>query len=132
MTNENETNWLKSVKDKFIAEGPGGGDFLYLLEIILSEGNANFIQILNQAANGHGCIAHEGLSYSLDQDWDDPSLFDEVTFFVGDNESSTLSINKYLSLIDVACQAYISLFPNEKEIVSENFNRISHRYSLAN
>jgi len=128
MTIFNDIDWLQFAKDEFGAKNIGGGDFYYLLQTMLSEKRMSFPQLLSGAARGMGCTVHEGLSYSLDQDWDDPSSFNEVVFFVGDVESSTLNVADYLELIEIASNAYLSFFPDDAEEVRRNFEKIVSRY----
>lgn len=78
---QDNPNWLQSVKDQFNEKGVGGGDLYYLLETMIPEGKMTFPQFLSDAGLGQSCKMHEGLSMSLDQDWDNSEAFDEVNFF---------------------------------------------------
>ncbi|MDM5182174.1 hypothetical protein PO883_33940 [Massilia sp. DJPM01] len=124
----NDENWLVTVKAAFDEKGAGGGDFYYLLNTMLNEGKMAFPQLVLDASGGIGCNVHEGLSYSLDQDWDDSDFFGEVVFFVGEMESSKLSVGEYIHLIKVASDAYCSHFPIDSEAVARNVARLISRY----
>ncbi|MDQ1835618.1 hypothetical protein [Massilia scottii] len=123
-----DENWLAIVKEAFDEKGAGGRDFYYLLNTMLSEGKMTFPQLVLDAGGGIGCTVHEGLSYSLDQDWDDSDFFNEVVFFVGEMESSKLSVCEYIHLIKVASDAYCSHFPIDSEAVARNVARLICRY----
>ncbi len=121
--------WLALIKEPFCEMGQGGQDFFYLLEQMIGENKMTFPHLLSNATHGNGCTVHEGLSYSLDQDWDDPRAFDEVVFFIGDMESASLSVMEYLNLIDIACEKYTDIFAEDREHVLDMRKRISVRYS---
>lgn len=122
------SDWLDLIEREFELKGLGGEDFFYVIQTIVNEKKMTFRDIVKNAATGCGCVVHEGLFYSLDQDWEDPSLFDEVVFFVGNYESSTLSIKDYFYLLLIAIKAYISSSPEEKEEILENYNIAIERY----
>ncbi|MDQ1816773.1 hypothetical protein RBA41_26065 [Massilia sp. CCM 9210] len=124
----NDERWLFFVKDEFDARGAGGGDFYYLLQTMLKEEEQTFPQLVFDASSGCGCTVHEGLSYSLDQDWDCPDLFDEVVFFIGDIESSKLSIGEYVDLIKASSDAYCFYFQSDLGAVMKNVERLICRY----
>lgn len=123
-----EIKWLVVVEENFDAKGSGGSDFHYLLTTMLREENISFPQLVCDAALGNGCTVHEGLSYSLDQDWDYPDHFDEVCFFVGEIESSSLTIDDYVDLVKIACDSYCRHFSVNAEAVKRNLQRLIHRY----
>ena len=121
-------NWLKEVMIEFDKKGAGGTDFLYLLDTMLQEQNISFMEFIEKAANGFGCTIHEGLYYSLDKNWENPNLFNEVTFFVGDIESASLTILDYLELLKTATSAYISSQPEDAKMALQHLNSVTERY----
>ena len=125
---KNPVDWLTPIEHHFDAKGSGGQDFYYIIQTILDEKRLTFKKILENAAVGCGCVVHEGLYYSLDQDWEDPRLFDEVVFFLGDYESSTLAIKDYFYLLQIAIDGYIPTSPEDKEDILKNFNIALERY----
>jgi hypothetical protein len=122
-------NWLKEITIAFDKKGAGGADFLYLLDTMLQEKNISFMQFIERAANGFGYTIHEGLYYSLDQNWENPNLFNEVTFFVGGIESESLTIPDYLALLKTATSAYISSHPADTEMALQYLNNVTERYA---
>lgn len=78
---------------------------------------------------GEGTTVREGLSYSLDQDWTHPEDFDAVTFFVGDMESSSLSVPDFLVLMQTAAEVYLTHVPADSEPVLRYLKRLEARYA---
>jgi hypothetical protein len=124
-----EDTWLQPICSVFKKKGPGGEDFLYLLDTMLQEKNIPFMKFLENASNGVGCTVHEGLYYSLDQNWEDPALFDEVTFFVGSYESYSLSIPDYLELLKITTDTYISNVPADANLALMYLAATEERYA---
>jgi hypothetical protein len=120
-------NWVQALEPDFKAEGPGGEEFFYLLDTMLDEGRIPFLRFLEDATNGFGCTVHQGLYYSLDQDWEYPELFNGVAFFVGYHESGSLSVKDYLSLLAKAVNSYIAEVPENEKIALEMLGLISNR-----
>ena len=119
---------MDAVIATFDSNGAGGRDMFYLLRTLLTEGKMRFPQFISDAAKGHGCTVHEGLSYSLDRDWDSPENFDEVKFFVGDLESSALKIDDFIFLLQTACTAYLAKNPGDHDFVTGNMMHLIKRY----
>ncbi|WYX52477.1 hypothetical protein WJ977_09755 [Achromobacter xylosoxidans] len=71
----------------------------------------------------------EGFSYSLDQNWDDPESFNEVSFFLGEMETSSISVSDYVSLMKIAADIYSAFFPDEGNGVLRSAERLEERYS---
>lgn len=123
-----EKRWLSSIENAFLRKGIAGEDFFYLLQTMVVEGNITFLDLLCNASQGYGCVIHEGLSYSLDQDWDNPNLFNGVSIFVGEIESSVLPVDDYLNLMRIAADEYVVINFDAGEIVLKYINEIVARY----
>nr|WP_282552931.1 hypothetical protein [Providencia stuartii] len=120
-------NWLINTKKHVIDSG--GVDLYYLLETMLSEQKMSFQQFIYDASRGIGCVVSEGLVYVLDQDLDDPSEFDGACFILGDYESSTLSPQKFVELMRVIKDSYITEHPENKETIERSMVRLKERYT---
>lgn len=120
-----DTNWLSSARNHL--ENNGGEDLWYLIFTLLREEKMSFPHFLSKAVEGHGCWAHEGLGYSLDQDWDLPEDFDEVIFFVGDQESSKLSVPDYLLLMKYLVDVYEEIHPDVESDIVVKFDLLRDR-----
>lgn len=127
--NEIDKQWICEVGECLDGFGTGGEDLYHVLSTILFENKMNYLQFLASASEGHGCYAHEGLGYSLDQDWDFPEDFDEVAFFVGDFESSTLKVSEFLMAMSCISKAYVGRHVEDKQAVERYMEKISARYS---
>ncbi|NHZ36760.1 hypothetical protein [Massilia rubra] len=125
---KNDKTWLIMAKEQFDAQGLGGADFYYLIETMLDSGKMSFPQLVVDAANGHGCTVREGLGYVLDQDWEPSTLFDEVSFFIGEMEGPGLSIGEFVALVQVASEAYCASFPTDADALKRNVEKLIHRY----
>ncbi|SUC22968.1 Uncharacterised protein [Proteus vulgaris] len=88
----------------------------------------NFRQFIYDASRGIGYFVSEGLGYVLDQDMDDPTEFSEVTFFLGDHESLTLSPEKFIELIYFISNSYIDENPGDKVSVQQSLVSLKERY----
>ncbi len=122
----NEVEWLEKKEGYFLENG--GVDLYYLILTMLKEKKMNILQFLYDASRGIGCVVHEGLEYVLDQDLDDSDEFTEVSFLVGDYESSTISPQHFVELMQVISDTYIEAYPNDRESVERNMNQLKARY----
>lgn len=123
-----ENDWLNELKVSFDGSGIEGSSLYYLINEAIKQSKIDFPYFLHQAANGYGVYVSEGFSYSLDQDWDDPTSFDRVVFFMGDVEIFAMPIIDYLRLIEIAAQVYIKFFPHEKNRIDNCVDKIKARY----
>ncbi|MED5526277.1 MAG: hypothetical protein VX447_16200 [Pseudomonadota bacterium] len=121
-------NWLNDLENSFDRSGIAYGDLFYVLEAAMTADVIKFPDIIKDASNGIGVYAREGLSYSLDQDWDEPQNFDKVICFIGDIESSSLSIDSYIALMETAVNVYLSNFPDGKKRVMNSLARLKNKY----
>ncbi|WP_445495134.1 hypothetical protein [Photorhabdus sp. SF281] len=122
-----KTKWLDETKEYLINNS--GEDLYYLMFTMLSEEKISFIKFLLDASKGIGCVVHEGLEYVLDQDLDYPEDFDLVTFYVGEFESSEISPNQFIMLMQYVSNAYIDAFPSSKETVERHMKALTERYA---
>lgn len=118
--------WLRK-NEQYIVKN-GGEDLYCLLEVMYKEKKISFQKFIYDASRGIGCIVSEGLEYVLDQDLDDPKEFDEVSFILGDYESSTLSPQKFVELMQVISDSYIDEHPNDKVSIEQSMARLKRRY----
>lgn len=118
--------WLRK-NEQYIVKN-GGEDLYCLLEVMYKEKKISFQKFIYDASRGIGCIVSEGLEYVLDQDLDDPKEFDEVSFILGDYESSTLSPQKFVELMQVISDSYIDEHPNDKVSIEQSMDRLKRRY----
>lgn len=119
--------WLKKVETNIIENG--GADLYCVIECMYKEKKMNFVQMLYDASKGNGCVVSEGIEYVLDQDLDDPNDFTEVSFLIGDYQSSTISPQHFVELMQVIADSYIEAHPLEKESIEEDMTRLRERYS---
>ncbi|CAB3912415.1 hypothetical protein LMG26788_04866 [Achromobacter pulmonis] len=89
----------------------------------------DFPAFIYDASRGFGFTVSEGFSYSLDQNWDDPENFNEVSFFVGEMETSSIPVPDYVSLMKNAADIYSAFFPDEGDSVLRSAERLKERYS---
>ncbi|WP_347254560.1 hypothetical protein [Leminorella grimontii] len=122
----NKLEWLENKQEYFLEND--GIDLYYLISTMLKEQKMSFLQFLYDASRGIGCTVHEGLEYVLDQDWDNPEEFDEVSFLLGDYESSTLSPKRFVELMQVIADSYIDAHQNDKKSVENNMAKLKERY----
>ena len=80
--------WLKRLKESFASTGLDYEDLYELIEASMARGRTNFPAFIYDASQGFGFSVSEGFFYALDQDWDDPESFNEVSFFLGEVETS--------------------------------------------
>lgn len=76
-------SWLEKLKESFASTGLDYEDLYELIEASITRKRTNFPAFINEASKGVGFSVGEGHFYSLDQDWDDPEEFNEVSFFLG-------------------------------------------------
>ncbi|WP_156183768.1 hypothetical protein [Chromobacterium sp. LK1] len=125
-----DKQWICEIREYLDGFGTGGEDLYHVLSSVLLEDKMNYLQFLARASEGHGCHVHEGLGYSLDQDWDFPEDFDEVAFFVGYFESSTLKVSEFLLAISCISKAYVERHVEDKQAVERYIGKIRSRYSI--
>ena len=79
-------SWLEKLKESFASTGLDYEDLYELIEASITRKRTNFPAFINEASKGVGFSVGEGHFYSLDQDWDDPEEFNEVSFFWGSGD----------------------------------------------
>ena len=119
--------WLKKVEQRLINDG--AEDLYCLLEVMYKEQKMNFQQFIYDASRGIGSVVSEGVEYVLDQDLDDPSEFDGACFILGDYENSTISPQKFVKLMQVITDSYITEHPENKEAIERSMMRLKERYA---
>lgn len=124
-----ELDWLESLKESFASTGLDYEDLYELIEASIARGRTNFPTFIYDASRGFGFSVSEGFFYSLDQDWDDPRDFNEVSFFLGEIETSSIPVPDYVLLMRVAAGVYSALFPDEEGGVLRSAERLEERYS---
>ena len=117
--------WLKKVEQRLMNDGVG--DLFCLLEVMYKEQKMNFQQFIYDASRGIGCVVSEGVEYLLDQDLDDPGEFHGACFILGDYESSTISPQKFVKLMQVITDSYIIEHPENKETIEPSMARLKER-----
>lgn len=122
----NELNWLIKIKEFLYAND--GRDLYDIIFETLENHKMTFSLLLKLASEGHGYSPIEGNSYSLDQDWDLPEEFDEVSFMFGDYESSTISPRYFVELMQVISDSYMDEHPNDKVSIEQSMARLKRRY----
>ncbi|CAM3269498.1 hypothetical protein PSFL6913_25860 [Pseudomonas fluorescens] len=95
----------------------------------MARGRTNFPAFIYDASRGVGFSVSEGFFYSLDQDWDDPEDFSEVSFFLGEVETSSIPVPDYVSLMKIAADVYSTFFPDDGGSVLRSVERLEERYS---
>ncbi|BBR55315.1 MULTISPECIES: hypothetical protein [Pseudomonas] len=121
--------WLESLKESFASTGLDYEDLYELIEASIVRGRTNFPAFIYDASRGVGFSVSEGFFYSLDQDWDDPEDFNEVSFFLGEVETSSIPVPDYVLLMKVAADVYSAFFPDEGESVLRSAEILEERYS---
>lgn len=119
-------SWLEKIKDYLYQHD--GRDLYDIVYLVLSLNKMSFIAFLKRASEGYGCSPSEGCGYALDQNWDIPEEFDEVSFMFGDYESSTLSPQKFVELMQIISDSYINEYPSDKESIKQFMARLKGRY----
>ena len=123
----NKIQWLKNIEKAMIEND--GADLYCLIKLMYKEHKMNFLQFIYYASRGIVAVISEGVEYILDQDLDDPKEFDEVSFLVGDYESSTLSPQHFVELMQIISNSYIEAHPKEKDSIEFYMNKLRERYS---
>lgn len=121
--------WLDALKKALISIGLDSEDLYALLEASIVTEKINFPAFIYEASRGFGFTVSEGFFYSLDQNWDDPENFNEVSFFLGEMETSSISVPDYVSLMKIAADIYSAFFPDEGNGVLRSAERLEERYS---
>lgn len=117
--------WLKKIEG-YLAENKGE-DLFYLISTMLFENRKDFIHFLMDASNGIGTVVHEGLECVLDSNLDGLS---EVTFYVGEIESSSISFDEFVVLMSIISNAYIVEFPDETNDILHYMNLLANKQSV--
>ena len=125
----NNLVWLESLKYSFSSTGLDYEDLYHLIEAAIVRGKTNFPAFIHDASRGYGFSVSEGFFYSLDQDWDDPEGFDEVSLFLGELETSSIPVCDYVFLMKIAADVYSDYFPDEGGSVLRSAERLEERYS---
>lgn len=125
----NDIFWLKELKKRFLISGLEHRDLYDLLTEAIVRNRTTFPAFIYDASRGEGVSVGEGYYYALDQEWDDPEKFDEVSFFLGEMESSSIGVADYVALMEIAADVYVNNFPEERDRVQGSVNRLKERYS---
>lgn len=121
--------WLESLKESFASTGLDYEDLYELIEASMARRRTNFPALIYEASRGFGFSVSEGFFYSLDQDWDNPEDFNEVSFFLGEVENSSIPVPDYVSLMKVAANVYSAFFLDDGGSVLRSAERLEERYS---
>ena len=81
---DEQLSWLIQNQDYLYQNE--GRDLYDIIYSTLSNDKMSYISFVKMASEGSGFFPSEGTGYSLDEDWDDPSEFVEVIFFLGEYE----------------------------------------------
>lgn len=122
-------SWLEKLKKSFASTGLDYEDLYELIEASIERGRTNFPAFIYEASKGFGFSVGEGYFYSLDQDWDDPEEFNEVSFFLGEVETSSIPVFDYVFLMKIAADVYSAFFPEERDSILNSAKRLEERYS---
>lgn len=125
--NINKLNWLISIKKDLYKND--GRDLYDIIFETLKSNKMTYPAFLSRASKGHGFSPSEGNGYVLDQDWDIPDEFDEVSFMFGDYDSSALKPQRFVELMQMITNSYINEYPEDKKIVEHSMARLQERYS---
>ncbi|AST68110.1 hypothetical protein BFG07_05145 [Kosakonia cowanii] len=125
MSTQNLT-WLEKIKGYFYQND--GRDLYDIVYLVLSLNKMSYIAFLKSASEGYGCSPSEGCGYALDQNWDIPEEFNEVSFMFGDHESSTLSPKKFVELMQLLSDSYINEYPSDEESIRKFTTKLKERY----
>lgn len=120
--------WLERLKKSFASTGLSYEDLYELITASIARGKTSFPALIYDASKGVGFSVSEGFFYSLDQDWDDPKDFNEVSFFLGEMETSSISVSDYVFLMKIAASVYSAFFPSEGNGVLKSVERLGERY----
>lgn len=125
--NINKLNWLISIKKDLYKND--GRDLYDIIFETLKSNKMTYPSFLSRASKGHGFSPSEGNGYVLDQDWDIPDEFDEVSFMFGDYDSLALKPQRFVELMQMITNSYINEYPEDKKIVEHSMARLQERYS---
>lgn len=120
--------WLTRLREGFEATGKDFLDFYDLIEAALVRRKTDFPMLLHSASNGYGCAAGEGFFYALDQNWDDPSDFSGVSFYIGEMETSVMTVSDFVALMELAAKVYITAHSDEEDRLLASIERLRFRY----
>ena len=118
--------WLETTKNYFYQND--GRDLYDIVYLVLSLNKMSYIAFLKRASEGYGCSPSEGCGYSLDQNWDVPEDFNEVSFMFGDYESSAISPQKFIELMSFLSRSYIKEYQDDEGLVMIYLTRLQERY----
>lgn len=124
--NRKKIDWLLSVKDYLYQNN--GRDLYDIIYTTLSKNKMDYKSFLKMASEGHGFSPSEGFSYALDQDWDIPEEFDDVTFFLGEYETLSISPNYFVQLMQCISTAYIKSYPDDSIFIEKYMEKLRKRY----
>ncbi|MHA4979337.1 hypothetical protein ACX0K2_22885, partial [Pseudomonas extremorientalis] len=116
--------WLESLKESFVSTGLDYEDLYELIEASMARGRINFPALIYNASRGFGFSVSEGFFYSLDQDWDVPEDFNEVSFFLGEVGTSSIPVPDYVFLMKVAADVYSAFFPDDRGSILRSAERL--------
>jgi len=123
---------LLDIEDYLIEDN--AQDLYFIICEALENNKLSFLNTLLSISEGEGITSSENNGFGLDQDWDFPEDFDHVAFFIGDQESSRLSIKEFIDSISFIADKYVLQHPKDKEKVerylSELFLRYKKQYNL--
>lgn len=125
--NIDKLDWLTNIKQELYKND--GRDLYDIIFETLKNNKMTYPAFLSMASDGHGFASSEGNGYALDQDWDVPDEFDEVCFMFGDYESSTLSPQKFVELMQKITNSYINEYPENIEAIERSMKRLQERYT---
>lgn len=124
---DEQLSWLIQNQDYLYQNE--GRDLYDIIYSTLSNDKMSYISFVKMASEGSVFFPSEGTGYSLDEDWDDPSEFVEVIFFLGEYESSTITPQHFIKLMQVISDSYVEAYPEDKETVEHYMLRLRERYS---
>jgi hypothetical protein len=122
-------DWFESLKESFASTGLDYEDLYELIEASIARGRTNFPAFIYDASQGLGFSVSEGFFYTLDQNWDNPDDFSEVSFFLGEVETSNIPVHDYVALMKIAADVYSTFFPDEGKGVLRSAEKLEQRYS---
>ncbi|MBW5465939.1 hypothetical protein GOY11_32990 [Pseudomonas aeruginosa] len=122
-------SWLDKLKESFASTGLDYEDLYEIIEASITRKRTNFTAFINEASNGVGFSVGEGHFYSLDHDCDDPEEFNEVSFVLGEVETSSIPLLDYVGLMKIAADVYADVVPEESDSVLSSDRQLDERYS---
>lgn len=105
-------------------------DLLFILCEIHEKNIMKFSYFLKQISCGFGVVVSEETGFGLEENYDNPEELDEIIFFIGGYESSTISKKKFCDILKGLSDIYILYSPKEKEIIYKYINDIFKRYNF--